>query len=492
MRGLPEIIRAPIRDTTRHFMSVAAVGAVIVGLNVLAVLYLARELDLDEYGQVLYFLNWFGVLRLIMGLGLGTKISKDLSKARCSPSEMGSRFWTLLTLRGVTTAVLSGVALVGGILFQMPIFSYAAVAGGLAVLADFMLSTLSGLRKVAALNVVMVIQPISYLTGISVWLVLPPRHSPWSVMGIYALSHLVALALGIWLVWRSGIPRPTRYDITWSYIRVSLHFAGLVYLLALMMYFYGIIATMFLGLRQMYEQVASFGVPLNLVMLPASIGNTAIISTFYPKMCELAGNDEHGKAVNLFETFFRRLSLATMWVSLLLALYPREILSMIYSSKYASSATTLTLLAPMVFLVLTETLLVFSYVALGKPGHALLGYAIQSILLIFGIVLAGVGTTSTSVVEMRMAAAYVTATAIGTLVLWLVLRRHFAFVVLSRNLLRPLPAIALIAAGAFAMRLLIVPTPISAVLLSTVATAIYAFVIYRSGAADSEHVWLRA
>jgi O-antigen/teichoic acid export membrane protein len=421
--------------TMRRFFSVAASSVLVVGLNMLATLYITRLLSPYEYGQWLYFLNWFGLFRLLLGLGLGPKIIKDLSGVRDNLRELNRRFWNVMTVRGFM--IMGALIVILITLFFSPpwfkvqgsseyrgavprIAGVAAMVAVLAVLADSTLSTTAGLRQVTAHNLVLVAQPLIYIGGIAVvnfvrryrygwedvWLW---SRSVWGIAGLYGLSYILAFLIGVVLVWRTGLlclklwPGSAGRSADTLGQTASLHvsgslrpiralrFAGAMYGVAILTYLFSVVGTMWLGTRQHYDLTAAFGVPFNLVMLPGSIAQTAIVSTFYPALCALLEQSEPRRsgqwvsARTLVLRFTQCVVGAAVIACLILALYPRPILRIIYSEKYINAAEILTLLSPMVVLVPVELLIVYTYAALGKLAKPLLGYGAQvAALLIIG------------------------------------------------------------------------------------------------------------
>jgi O-antigen/teichoic acid export membrane protein len=444
--------------TLKRFMSVAGSSVLVVGLNTLATLYITRILSPHEYGQWLYFLSWFGLFRLLLGLGLGPKIIKDLSETRDNVSERNRRFWNMMMVRGFTIASMLILVLVVIAILRMEgtplwVLAYgqssppdvlrnpqgygvmgivvsAAVAGVLAVMADSTLSTTAGLHKVAAHNVVLVAQPLIYIGGIAVTYVgrkvIPTWSSVWPIVGLYGLSYILAFLIGVVAVWRTGLLRLNSTVVAtlgsmlarspetalrplsasgpmvawkrswpWKHLR-SLGFVGGMYGVAILTYLFSVVGTMWLGTRQRYELTAAFGVPFNLVMLPGSLAQTAIVSTFYPSLCALLGQRSQRPRVRFLSarTLVTRFILCVVAVAVIgcfiLALYSRPILRVIYSEKYVDAAEALVLLSPMVVLVPVELLMVYTFAALGRLAGPLLDYGIQVVAVILGTLWVGI------------------------------------------------------------------------------------------------------
>jgi O-antigen/teichoic acid export membrane protein len=417
--------------TLKRFASVAASSVLVVGLNTLATLYITRLLSPDEYGQWLYFLSWFGLFRLLLGLGLGPKIIRDLSEVRDNVRELNRRFWNVMTVRaGTIASVLIVILIVTTILHidivgtpllnsvqalaygrdpspdtsrnpqhrnVLDIAAAAAVISILAVLADSTLSTTAGLHKVAAHNLVLVAQPLIYMGGIAVVFgfgdgTLLGGPSVGVVTGLYGLSYILAFLIGVVAVLRTGLLHLNLMSTTTDALRSmrAFRFVGGMYGVAILTYLFSVVGTMWLGTHQYYDLTAAFGVPFNLVMLPGSIAQTAIVSTFYPSLCELLGQrkQHHPMSVvsarTLLTRFIQGVVIVAVIGCLVLALYPRPILRIVYSEKYVDAARTLTLLSPMVILVPVELLMVYTYAALGQLARPLLGYGAQLGALILG------------------------------------------------------------------------------------------------------------
>jgi hypothetical protein len=144
----------------------------------------------------------------------------------------------------------------------------------------------------------------------------------------------------------------------------------------------------------------------------------------------------------------------------------------------------------MVCLNFTVTLLIYALLALDRPGRALFAIVVQFVLLILGALLSTVATSALGAIEYRLAAAYTVSSAIGVIVLWLLVKRDLPMTLLPRGVLRGLLPIVSVAAMIFAARTVTSSTFPGWVFVTLAATVVYALAVLAVGAASSRYAWL--
>src|SRR5690349_8527895 len=112
-------------------------NVVIMVINIIVGLILARSLDYGDYGRLSYFINTFGALRLLASLGMTSQITYELSCARGHTKSIEDRFYPLLIIRLGSLLGLNIIVIGLAYLRCDQTFIIAAIASALALMHDF-------------------------------------------------------------------------------------------------------------------------------------------------------------------------------------------------------------------------------------------------------------------------------------------------------------------------------------------------------------------
>lgn len=358
--------------------------AALMTLSIVIGLLVARHFPLEAYGQLSYFVNVFGTLRLITALGLTSQIVLELAQARGQAQPLADRFYPLLLVRGVS---LSGMTiLVLGLSYtrQDSVLRLAGLTAMLALMNDFGVGALQGLGLVKPATGVLALQPVLYAvgTGAVLWLNGPVE---W-VYQIYWLSFVPAIGLaGLWVARAIGSPHSLK--VRWRILFDSLRFAGSMYLQAILGTVFTSYATLYYGAAGRFAEAALITIPLNLIFMLGVLVQSAMTTVYFPRLGQLHAAGNQPDARELFVLFYQWVSTLTVLAMMGAWLYPRVALGVLYGDRYQASAPLLLALAPVAYLYTMSSVLTFTVVAQGRWRAALWAPLISTVLLVIIITL---------------------------------------------------------------------------------------------------------
>lgn len=383
IRTLSEHNRLP--GLSLKVAGVTLANIAITVLNIVAGVAVARYLDLATYGELSYFINIFGSLRLLGSLGLTSQVSFALSQARGRGDPAASIFWQLLSLRTITLMVfLLGLGVIAALGSDMPLL----IAGGTAILAllnDFGIGALQGLGRVRQAVVALLIQPAIYTAGL---LAIMLSSQPIIVLYlIFAGSFIPPILLAV-VALIGALPRGRhRSSVSFS-IGTALRFAGGMYGLALCGTLFTSFATLYLGAMGKFADTALITIPLNIIFMPGALVNMVVSTVYFPRLSHADAQRNVSQVHALFQEFATGIAGVGLLVATNLLLYPQTLLTLLYGSRYLASAPLLSLLAVVAFAYPLQSLITTTLAAQGRLRAALGYVGFSTLLLLTGVTLA--------------------------------------------------------------------------------------------------------
>ncbi|MBV9789288.1 MAG: hypothetical protein JOZ51_13985 [Chloroflexi bacterium] len=366
--------------------SLTFANLVVMVINAVGGIYIARSLSSSQYGEVAYFMGIYLMATLICGFGLTDQAMRDLSefKALEQREQLNQSFYTLLAIRlgsgALLTAALAIYALLLGSITPLLIGVCAAVS----MLSDFLTGALRGVQRIGGLIVVLCAQPLLYL---GLMLTMPLR-SVEQVFTFFCVSLIVAALLGGLMLLRSGLGLPSRRSLSRSYVRSSGGGAAQLYIVALLQTAYGSVGTLILGAFGLYAATGLLSASLTVArMLPLILGPT-IVSMFYPQLRACLARQSPEAARQTFDLFYRAAVLATIAGTALLLVYPDTAIQTLYTNKYLDAASSLQLLAPASLLMVIDLLFTWTLIAHQAVRQAILLLSVRLAVLSLGAIVA--------------------------------------------------------------------------------------------------------
>jgi O-antigen/teichoic acid export membrane protein len=376
--------RSSLSTARLQLLWVTFANAAITALNVVIGLLLARHFSQNDYGQLSYFINVFGTLRLLSALGMTGQVSFEIACARGRGEPIANYFYSLLGIRVVTITGLTVLAVGLGFMRGDSLFMIAGLASMLALLNDFAVGALQGLDLIRHVIAVLALQPVLYALGAVAVLM---RGLPVSAIYLsLTISFAPAILLAVILLVRS-LDLPDLNNLRLPGLWSSVRYAGGMYLLAILGTIFTSYATLYLGLVGRFRDAALITVPLNLIFTPGLIVGAAMTTFYFPRISALTAGKHDREAQSLFTLFYGLVSAFTILVAVSLLLYPHVVLSFLYGNRYQDSAPLLALVAPVTYLYTVQTVLIFTIAAQGRIRSSIPGALVSAIALIGAITL---------------------------------------------------------------------------------------------------------
>lgn len=371
-------------STAPTALLVGAAGGLIQVTTAIAGLFIARGLGIAQYGEVAYFFSVFGMVVLIGSLGLSTQVTTEAARlvGIGTTRSRSGKISILLEARLVTVAVLDIIAALVAIQGDRTA-AVAVVAGSVALLTGFgfgIVQGLGGARLVAGLQLT---QALLYLGTVALWASVGPGRVFATVIGTYTISFLgtiVAcrqlLATAIRSRWHIG-----------ETLRAIIPLTGPVYFLTLLLAPYGGIAVLTLGKAGAFESAAEVSVALALTGPLSGALATIIGAYYYPHLCALVARDAP-TCREFYEGFYRPIAALGILATIILAVFPAELISILYGPRYLAGVATLRAMAPAAGFLAVGQLMVWTLWSHGQVRCALAGAFVQLVVLLAAVALA--------------------------------------------------------------------------------------------------------
>lgn len=310
-------------------------------LTALAGLLVARSLRPASYGEVAYFFSVFGLVLTVGSMGLTTRVTLAVAQLRGQGDDSRARSvtHTLLTLRLTTVAALLGLSIVAAVSGNA-ILAAAGIAGSVALVTGFLLGIVQGLGKPRVAAGIQALQVLLYLGGIVAWASVAAERVFVAVIASWTLPLLAALpscrdALGGWTWAISFDPR------RWQ---EALLASGQVYAVTLLLAPYGAIAVLALGSARRFEDAALVSVTLTLALALSAVEATVLMVHYEPRLCHLLARSKEA-AFEWFDGFYHVFAALSVAASVILAMYPGALITLLFTERYAAASSVLAGLA---------------------------------------------------------------------------------------------------------------------------------------------------
>ena len=370
-------------------ISIGSLNGLMLLLSTMTSLLLVRAIPRIDYGQLVYFFAAFGLIRLALNLGLGLKVTQDISVRPNDFDKLTRIFYSLAGVSG-SSVIIGGALLIGISLFiDRPFLIYATIAAMLASFADFVFAVIAGLRRNRSIAIMTLVQPIVYFL-LALVLVRMSIAKPRDLMLVYSFSFGLMLVAGIVLIRRAGLlNQPQRRFFEISYIRRILSFVIASYLASLLSQAWLSLAYGGLGWSKRFEAAAGFGIVITAVTIPVSIAAVTLMTTYYPRFSYAMSNGNRQASLKEARTTVTLLGAALVWIAMLLFVFAEVIVSILFGQTYADTATYLRLMAPVTLVAGLIPFFTLSLFAGGWAWRALIALAVQAVTLFVVFVIAG-------------------------------------------------------------------------------------------------------
>ena len=379
-------------------LAIGSVNTVTLFVSVFMSLLVVRVLPKEEYGHLVYFYAGFGLLRLLMNFGLGINISRSIATSVDEPERLRVIIYSTSVLSLSATIVVLILLGIIASLTDQPYMQYIAVAAIFASLADLLFAMITGLRLIQSIGLMTAMQPSSYMI-LTIGLILLGLIRAEQFMQAYLASYVLASILGLILVLRSrALPRFSWRSVQFRYMLTTIGLAIPVYVVTLASQGWVSFSAGTLGVLGEFQAAAEFGVVFNLIMMVVAISSPTLLTTFFPQLSHLFGNQQTTAVTDYIRRTFTMLLYSFLFVAVALFSFSETIVSLLFRDTYQPSAAYLMILAPVAIFQGLTPLFTLTLVAIGRPSRAVIGMSLQlaSLVVIVWLGRNGVDATQLS------------------------------------------------------------------------------------------------
>lgn len=347
-------------------------------LTILVGLLLARHYSIHEYGQLVYFLNLFGIFRMIAAFGLTSGIIIELSRCRVAGESVNQQFYSLFSIRIIISAILGGGAAIIGCVLADTILIAAGVAAATALMSDFFVGALRGLDAIRQATIAQALQPAIYSLGAALIAV---RNFPISALYLALIASFVISSIFPSVLLLIQIGMPTNRSFQYTGIGRPLRASAGMYTLFISGTIFTSCVPVLLGLQSRFEDAARLSIPLYLALLPTTLVSSALAGVYFPKLVTMYTQHAQKDAQILFGWFFEITAALTIPVSVAFGLFPHIVLFVLYGQRYQESAVYLVMMAPSALLYTSFNVMITTVASSGRVNRSIVASCISIVIM---------------------------------------------------------------------------------------------------------------
>jgi len=358
-----------------------AATAVNITLLFLETMVAVRLLDTESYGIYVLLVVVIGFLVMVVDFGCKTAATQLIA------SSDGDRQATLansaLMFRLLVVALTSLLVLLGrnALLLLDPssaLLRYAACIPMMLLVAsldELFLAMLQGFQAYHHMAVAQIIRSVLRL-GLSILFLAVLD------LGVMALIYSWIISFGISATYQYLVsPYPKRFLCQRSLLGIMLRFGFPLQLNRFVWFVSSRIDVLLLGALLGPTTVALFNIAGRIpnAFLRLAQSYTAV---YFPTVTELLAEGRKNRAQWLLDHSLRLLSFGLALVALIAVLFSRQIITLLFSDRYASSSPVFALLMIALHMTILLTLMGYTLTAAGFPGRSFGGNAMRETLLV--------------------------------------------------------------------------------------------------------------
>ncbi len=344
------------------------VNVLITCVTLVSGLYIARQLNPQQYGQYAYMANVFLLMLLFLGFGLSSQISKDAAEHDPeATATFQERLRGLIALR-IGTALL---AIVSGTLLWLIssdiVYLYAGADAALFMCVDFVVAMFSGLQYIKRVALLLLVQPVTFI----LLLLVIPFGDEIAVYRMFLVSQIASAAMALLL----GVNLPALHVmprfLAIKHLPWSDMVAGQVYIIVLLQTAYSAYGVTLLGALKHYDDAGEVSIALTIVrMLPLLFGSLITV-LYYPRLCSIHKQGHHQQFQHTTYVVYQVSTIIAAGCAALLIVYSDIIVHLLYTSRHAAAIPLLRLVACMSLFSIIDQVLTWTFVASDQAAKAL-------------------------------------------------------------------------------------------------------------------------
>lgn len=348
--------------------------------NTILGIYLGRIFEPNQYGQLLFFIAFFGNIRFVSSIGMGAKTIKDIASASAKGDDLNQVFYSLIFIRFVTLLLTLLLVIVWWWVERDNLILLAGFVAMFAVMFDFFYAFFQGLSLFRLVAFIAITQPVVYMTGI----ILVNKSDIINVIYMFAVSFIISLvAIFPFLTLHRSvkIAWPERMFISMPYIMGSIGEMWLLFLLGVLRQFVFTFPVVLLGSLELFADAAVIGIVLTLVTMYDGIVQLTVWGWLMPSVRKSFSLGDLDDVNHIMRTYIEPILLLGIWAFAIGSVWSDYILNFLYDNQYDDAAIILTVGAILIPTIVYQRILNIVLVSTERNGKAVLDRLIQAVIV---------------------------------------------------------------------------------------------------------------
>ncbi|MCZ6703701.1 MAG: oligosaccharide flippase family protein [Ignavibacteria bacterium] len=335
-----------------------------------SVMIMTRYVSKEEFGIYVLIIVAINFFNLLGGLGLELTMVKSIASE--NSDERKYILYPVLLLRTITLVILSVILLLAGNLFLgyfdeslIKFIPFIAILLILANFRDLFYSLLQGLKRFfnyAAINIVSALLRLALVLSAALWYKLDIAILIYIELIIAGTSVLLQVFS---IPFKELLNKPPNKD----HYKKIINFSFPLYINNMITFFNGRINIVIIGIYLNSASIALFNVagriPIALKRLLKSF-----ILVYFPNLSVLFSKNDKKNAIELISKSLGIYSVLMMYLVLFAFFFKEEIITLVFSARYAESSMTFAFLIFNIYLRGLADLMGYSFIPAGYPKIA--------------------------------------------------------------------------------------------------------------------------
>jgi O-antigen/teichoic acid export membrane protein len=372
----PQSSRRPVSFRRGVFLTSSGSLVALVALfleTVIAVRLLSRE-QFGIYAILMTFVNF-----LVVTVDLGMKTAAIQMIAGGDPERQSAVANNLLVFR---LLVLVGISvciwLAQNLLFLLnsALVQYVAYIPLMLVVASFddlLLGLLRGFQVYHHMTVAQILRSVLRLSLTSFFLIVLN-------MGLMALISSWVISFALSAIFQFVVlPIPKRFVWQHRLLGSMLRFGFPIYITAFLWFVFQWVDVLLLGILAGPASVAYYAVAGRIPAAMQRLSDSYIV-VYFPTMSALLARGKRSEAATTMNLSIRLVSFAVALAALVAVVFDQQIITLLFSEKYAASSRTFALLMIAFHMTFIGSLMGYALTAAGHPKRSLWAYLVTAVL----------------------------------------------------------------------------------------------------------------
>jgi O-antigen/teichoic acid export membrane protein len=368
---------------SKNFIFTLAGGGTSIILLFLETIIAARILDPTHYGIYILLLAVANFFVMVIDLGLKTSITQMIASS--DYERQGALVSNTILFRLLIAAVISGLIWLGKDLLAIvdptkvlvTLAPYLPLMIALTSFDELTLGMLQGFQCYRHMAISQIARSVLRL-GLTVAFLVVFK------MGLMALIYSWLLSFAVSTIYQYLVlPVPKRLSLNGALLRDVLKFGLPLQLNRFLWFASGRIHVLLLGTLSGPVSVAFFSIAEKIPVAMQRLSES-FISVYFPTITTMMAEEKRDQAISMLNGSLRLISFLGAGVALVGVLFGQWIITLLFSEKYADSASAFGVLMLALHMGLLVNIMGYTLTAIGHPQRSLAENTVRTVLSVLG------------------------------------------------------------------------------------------------------------